>query len=104
MKLIALYNKNNYFTELIKIENFTTVKEALERINKWVEGVDDLSEYDEDDLFYSDDVDDKDYKYVYIAGDGQCLFVELLNEFSESHNTEEKWGVFKTINLEEAAI
>jgi hypothetical protein len=101
MKLIALYDKNNYFTELIKIENFTTVKEALERINKWIEGVDDLSEYDEDDLFYSKDNDDRNYKYVYTSNDGQCSFVESLDEFAESHNTEEKWGVFKTINLKD---
>jgi hypothetical protein len=99
MKLITLYNKNNYFTELIKIENFSTVKETLERINKWVEGVDDLSEYDEDDLFYSDDVDDKDYKYVYISSDGFCRFVESLKEFSEGFQSEEEWKVNSSVEI-----
>ena len=92
MKLFELRSKD-YFAELIRIENFTTIEEALDRINKWIEGTDDLSKYEEDDLFYTTDQDGRDYKYVHTANDGQCSFVESLTEFSENYTTEEKWGI-----------
>jgi hypothetical protein len=92
MKLFELRSKD-YFAELIRIENFTTIEEALDRINKWIEGKDDLSDYEEDDLCYTTDKDGRDYKYVHTAGDGQCSFVESLTEFSENYTTEEKWGI-----------
>jgi len=99
MKLFALQTEDNYFTELIKIEDFTTIEEALDRINKFIEGTDDLSDYEEDDLFYTTDKDGRDYKYVYTSNDGQCSFVESLDEFSESHNSEEKWRVYSSIEI-----
>ena len=98
MKLFELRSKD-YFAELIRIENFTTIEEALDRINKWIEGTDDLSKYEEDDLFYTTDQDGRDYKYVHTANDGQCSFVESLDEFSESHNREEKWGIYSSIEI-----
>ena len=99
MKLFDLRDKNNYVTELIKIENFTSIEEALDRINKYIEGTDDLSDYEESDLFYTSDKNGKDYKYVYTGGDGQCSFVESLDEFSENYTTEEKWGVYSSIEI-----
>jgi hypothetical protein len=92
MKLFELRSKD-YFTELIRIEDFSTIEEALNRINKWIEGVDDLSAYEECDLFYTSDKNGRNYKYVHTADDGQCSFVESLDEFSENYTTEEKWGV-----------
>jgi hypothetical protein len=101
MKLFELRNEKGYFTELIKIENFTTIKEALERINKWIEGVDDLSDYDEDDLCNTKDKDGKDYKYVQISGDGICYFVESLNEFDGKYKTEDGWGVEYSFEIQD---
>jgi hypothetical protein len=99
MKLFELKTEKDYFTELIKIENFSSIEEALDRINKFLLKEDDLLDYDEDDLFYTKDKNGRDYKYVYTSSDGQCTFVESLNEFAESHNTEEKWNVFKAIEI-----
>ena len=99
MKLFDLRDKDNYVTELIKIEDFTTIEEALDRINKHIEGTDDLSDYEECDLFYTTDKNGRDYKYVHTADDGQCSFVESLDEFSENYTTEEKWGVYSFIEI-----
>jgi hypothetical protein len=93
MKLFELRSKDDYFTELVRIENFTTVEEVLNRLDKWIEGTDDLSEYEESDLLYTSDENGRNYKYVHTAGDGQCSFVESLDEFSENYTTEAKWGV-----------
>ena len=101
MKLFELKTKNDYFTELIKIENFTNMNEALDRINKFLFEVDDLSEYDEDDLFYTTDKDGKDYKYVYTSSDGELSFVESLDEFDGKYKTENGWGVDYSIEIKE---
>ena len=57
----------------------------------------DLDENDEDfdecDMFYTDDENGKNYTYCQIAGDGQVHFVESLDEFSEGYNTENEWDV-----------
>lgn len=85
----GMTKKGKYFTELVKIEDFTTIKDCLKVINEYILDEEDI----EDCPFYTDDEDGKDYKYAYVSGDGRVYFVESLNEFSESRNTEKKWDV-----------
>ena len=95
MKVFEGMTKNGeYFTELVKIEDFTNIEDCLKIIN------DHFLEDDDDGLFETDNVDNKNYKYAYISGDGEVYFVENLDEFSESRNTEEKWDVdfWRSIN------
>jgi len=88
MKLFkGMTKKGEYFTELIKIEDFTTIEDCLKIINDY------FLEDDDDCLYETDDIEEKDYKYAYISQDGSVTFVESLDEFSESRKTEEAWDV-----------
>ena len=90
MQLKFGYSKN-YFTELIKIEDFSTIEECLKMINEAFD--------DEDWEPLTMDQVGKKYspksnsKYVQLTGDGTLYFVDSLNEFNGKYNTEEGWGV-----------
>ncbi len=87
MKLFEGITEKNYFSELIRIEDFSTVEEVLDKINRHY-----LDE-DDDCLFETNDVDKEFYTYCYLSGDGQVYFVESLDEFSRDRRSEEEWGV-----------
>lgn len=80
--------KGRYFTELVKIEDFTTIKECLKVINEHF-----LDEEDDDCPFYTDEEDGKNYTYCYVSDSGKVYFVESLNEFFDDRKTEEDWDV-----------
>jgi hypothetical protein len=82
MKLEKLLNRDGIFTELVRITNFTTIEECMKVFKK---------HFDWND-FFTKEKNEKDYKYAYLAGDGQVHFAENLNEFNCSE-TEEDWRV-----------
>jgi hypothetical protein len=94
MKLFEFKDKNNYSTELFKIENFTTVEEAIDRLNKYLN----IVVVDEEDSLYTDEKEGH-FNYVYVANDGYCRFVESLKEFSEGYQSEEGWRVDSLIEV-----
>ena len=87
MKIFDLKDKNGKPTELFKIEDFTSVEDAIDMLNKYYG----MGE-DEVDSFYTDETG-TDYNYAYIANDGYTRFVKSLDEFSDGYQTEEEWGV-----------
>jgi DNA-binding transcriptional regulator WhiA len=91
LKLEILLDKKARFTELIRIENFTTTKHCLEIINKFFE-------MGSDDSYYTKSKNNKNYKYVYLSGDGEAYFVERLSEFSNG-TTEHDWEVKHSISM-----
>jgi hypothetical protein len=94
MKLFKGMNQSGEFTELVKIENFTTVEDCVKILSKHFLDIDEHDEdFDEDDMFYTDDENDKNYTYCQIADDGQVHFVENLDEFSDGYDTEDEWDV-----------
>lgn len=93
MKLELLLDNESQFTDLVRITDFTSVKECLDIVNKYFISPHQLAEAHPDDLFYSEHPDGKNYKYLYVAGDGEVSFVEDLNEFSEDYQSEQEWGV-----------
>jgi hypothetical protein len=95
MKLFDLRDNRYNLTELFRIENFTTVEEVIEKLNMWFE----IEIEDECDSFYTSDVNGKDYKYVYVANDGSCRFVESLTEFSKGFQSEENWRVKYSVEV-----
>lgn len=86
MKLEMLLDKKARFTELVRIKNFTNVKNCLKQINTFFE-------FEKSEGYYSDNKENHNYKYVYLSGDGQAYFVEELNEFDEDFRTEQDWRV-----------
>jgi hypothetical protein len=94
MKLFELKDKNNNSTELFKIENFTSVDEVFDLLHKHFN----ITVIDESDSLYTDKKEGL-FNYVYVADDGFCRFVELLNEFSENYQTEEDWRVHSSVEV-----
>lgn len=86
MRLFELRDEQNLTTFLFKIENFTNTTEVIERLNNKFK-----MSFEVD--YYIDDVDQDNYNYVYVGGDGLCSFVKCLTEFTEGFKTEENWGV-----------
>jgi hypothetical protein len=72
------------FTELVKLQGFSTSQEALDRINKLLNLEDEPYEEMEYVSYPS---------YAYLSGDGQVTFVKDLSEFGVGYETEEGWGV-----------
>jgi hypothetical protein len=87
MKMFDLKDKNGKPTELFKIENFSSVEDAIDMLNKYYG----MGE-NEVDSFYTDETG-TDYNYAYVANDGYTRFVKSLDEFSDGYQTEEEWGV-----------
>jgi len=87
MKMFDLKDKNGKPTELFKIENFSSVEDAIDMLNKYYG----MGE-NEVDSFYTDETG-TDYNYAYVASDGYTRFVKSLDEFSDGYQTEEEWGV-----------
>ena len=87
MKIFDLKDKNGKPTELFKIENFSSVEDAIDMLNKYYG----MGE-DEVDSFYTDETG-TGYNYAYVANDGHTRFVKSLDEFSDGYQTEEEWGV-----------
>ena len=75
------------FTELVKLEGFSTAQKALDEINK-------LFNYKSDN-YYLLDSNINNPSYAYLANDGQVAFVKDLSEFEEDYRTEADWGVNK---------
>lgn len=94
MKIFELKDKNNQTTELFKIENFTTVNEVIEKLNKHFN----IEVKEDSDSLYTDDKEGR-FNYVYVAGDGFCSFVEELTEFSEGYQSEEEWKVNSSVEI-----
>lgn len=94
MKLFELKDKNNYSTELFKIENFTTVKEAIDKLNKYFN----IVVKEECDSLYTDNKEGR-FNYVYVSSDGYCSFVESLKEFSEGFQSEKEWRVNSLVEV-----
>jgi hypothetical protein len=94
MKLEKLLDKKGLFTELVRITDYTSRQECIDAINEFFDLTNDEYPY------YTDEEDSgKKYNYVYLTGDGQLCFVESLDEFSESHRTEQEWGVVHSIYM-----
>jgi hypothetical protein len=87
MRIFDLKDKNGKPTELFKIENFSSVEDAIDMLNKYYG----MGE-NEVDSFYTDETG-TDYNYAYVANDGYTRFVKSLDEFSDGYQTEEEWGV-----------
>jgi hypothetical protein len=87
MKIFDLKDENGKSTELFKIENFSSVEDAINMLNKYYN----VGE-DEVDSFYTNETG-TGYNYVYIASDGSTRFVKSLEEFSGKYKTLEGWGV-----------
>jgi len=94
MKIFELKDKNNQTTELFKIENFTTINEVIEKLNKHFNIENDSLKVD----YYYDD-GERCYNYVYVASDGLCSFVEELTEFTEEFQSEEDWKVNSSVEI-----
>jgi hypothetical protein len=72
MKLFDLRDKNYNLTELFRIEEFSTVEEVINKLNNWLK----IKVTVESDSLYTSDINEKNYRYVYVANDGHCSFVE----------------------------
>jgi len=92
MKLEMLMNKRDKFTELIRITDFDSIEHCLEVIDQHFG-------FDSDCPTYTNEQNEKDYKYIYLANDGQAYFVEQLTEFSDRYNDEQSWGVVHSISM-----
>lgn len=90
MKLEILLTKTAKFTDLIRITDFDSIEHCLKLINSFFNT-------DPDYPYYTEDEEGKDYKYVYLAGDGQACFVEQLSDFDEGYRTEQDWDVSHSI-------
>ena len=82
MKIFDLKDQNDNPTELFKIENFTTVEEAIAALEAYL---------GEEGLYTK--ATGIGYNYAYVASDGSVTFVKSLGEFSDGYQTEEEWGV-----------
>ena len=95
MRVFELKDKNNKTTDLFKIENFTTVEDVINKLNKFYlledEGVYPLcaSEYRTK----------LKANYVYVMSDGYCSFVESLKEFDEGFQSEKEWKVNSLVEV-----
>jgi len=94
MKLFELKDKNNQTTDLFKIENFTTINEVIEKLNKYFNIENDSLNVD----YYFDD-GERYYNYVYVSSDGLCSFVEKLTEFDEGFQNESDWKVNSSVEV-----
>jgi len=90
MKVFELKNKNNQTTDLFKIENFTTVKDVIEKLNKHFNLI--------NDSFHTENTKGR-FNYVYISSDGYCSFVESLEEFSEGFQSLEDWKMNSSVEI-----
>jgi hypothetical protein len=90
MKVFELKDKNNQTTDLFKIENFTNVKDVIEKLNKHFNLI--------NDSFYTEDTKGR-FNYVYISSDGYCSFVENLEKFSEGFQSLEDWKVNSSVEI-----
>jgi hypothetical protein len=95
MRIFDLKDKNGKPTELFKIENFSSVEDAIDMLNKYYG----MGE-NEVDSFYTDETG-TDYNYAYVANDGYTRFVKSLDEFSDGYQTEEEWGVASSEEIKE---
>jgi hypothetical protein len=95
MRIFDLKDKNGKPTELFKIENFSSVEDAIDMLNKYYG----MGE-NEVDSFYTDEIG-TDYNYAYVANDGYTRFVKSLDEFSDGYQTEEEWGVASSEEIKE---
>lgn len=95
MRVFELKDKNNKTTDLFKIENFTTVKDVIDKLNKFYlledEGVYPLCESEFRTKLKAN--------YVYVSSDGYCSFVESLKEFSEGFQSEKEWKVNSLVEV-----
>jgi hypothetical protein len=91
MKLEMLLTKTAKFTELIRINDFDSTEHCLEVINLFFN-------IDPNYPYYTENKNEKNYKYVYLTGDGQACFVEQLTEFNCSQD-EKSWGVVHSIPM-----
>ena len=73
MKVFELKDKNNQTTELFKIENFTNVKDVIEKLNKHFNLI--------NDSFYTEDTKGR-FNYVYVSSDGYCRPLSQFNQYS----------------------
>lgn len=94
MKLFKLRDKNNKTTDLFRIEDFTTVEEVIDRLNKYF----DIVVENECDSLYTDDKEGN-FNYVYVSNDGFLRFVESLTEFCEGFQSEEEWKVDNSVEV-----
>ena len=79
-------DNNGRFTELVKLQGFSTSQEALDKINQLLNLEDEPYE----------EIEYVSYPlYAYLSGDGQVTFVKDLSEFGVDYQTEEGWGVDK---------
>lgn len=97
MKLFDLRDKNYNLTELFRIEEFSTIEEVINKLNNWLKIKVTVESYS----LYTSDVNGKNYKYVYVSGDGHCHFVESLIEFIEGFISEQDWGVEREAEVPE---
>lgn len=95
MRVFELKDKNNKTTDLFKIENFTTVEDVINKLNKFYlledEGVYPLCESEFRTKLKAN--------YVYVMSDGCCSFVESLKEFDEGFQSEEDWKVNSLVEV-----
>ena len=87
MKIFDLKDENGKSTELFKIENFSSVEDAINMLNKYYN----VGEDEADSLYTKDK--GTGYNYVYVANDGSTRFVKSLEEFSGKYKTLEGWRV-----------
>ena len=94
MKIFELKDKNNQTTELFKIENFTTINEVNEKLNKHFN-------IEENESLFTDNfnTESSTYNYVYVASDGFLTFVYKLTEFIEGFQSEEEWKVNSSVEI-----
>jgi hypothetical protein len=90
MKIFDLKDQNDASTELFKIENFTTVEEAIAALESYLGGK---------GLYTK--ATGAGYNYAYVASDGSVTFVKSLGEFSDGYQTEEEWGVASSKSINE---
>ena len=97
MKLFDLRDNYHNLTELFRIEEFSTVEEVINRLNNWFG----IKVTVKSDSLYTSDMNERNYKYIHVAGDGHCHFVESLIEFNEGFRSEQDWGVDREVEVPE---
>ena len=80
--------KEDKFTELVRITNFSSVEEVIKRIKN----------HFNNEFFWTHNKNDKKFNYAYLTGDCQVYFVKELNEF-ECSKTEEDWKVNYSVKI-----
>jgi hypothetical protein len=80
--------KEDKFTELVRITNFSSVEESIKRIQ----------EHFNCEFYWTHNKNNKKFKYAYLTGDCQVYFVKELKEFNFS-KTEKDWKVDYSIEF-----